>query len=116
MKYFSPKEFTCDSVNCFDKMSPKLLEMLEKARKIAGTPFNITSSWRSEEKNQEVGGKSNSAHLRGLAVDVACPSSFQRLIMLEALIGAGFTRIGVAKTFIHVDCDNELPQEVMWIY
>ena len=36
--------------------------------------------------------------------------------MLEALIGAGFTRIGVAKTFIHVDCDMELPQEVMWMY
>ena len=30
MKYFKESEFTCDGVNCFDKMSPKLLEMLEK--------------------------------------------------------------------------------------
>ena len=50
MKYFSPKEFTCDGVNCFDKMSPKLLEMLEKAREIADTPFNITSSWCQKRK------------------------------------------------------------------
>ncbi len=116
MKYFKESEFTCDGVNCFDKMSPKLLEMLEEARDVADVPFNLTSTWRSKSKNKDAGGKPNSAHLRGNAVDIACDSSFKRLIMLEALIGAGFTRIGVAKTFIHVDCDMELPQEVMWMY
>lgn len=116
MKYFSEKEFTCDGVNCFDKMSPKLLEMLDNAREVADTPFNLTSTWRSESWNKQCGGASNSSHLRGNAVDIKCSSSFERLIMLEALIGAGFTRIGVAKTFIHVDCDMELPQQVMWTY
>lgn len=116
MKYFKESEFTCDGVNCFDKMNPELLMMLDESRKIADTPFNITSSWRSEEHNKSVGGKPNSAHLRGLAVDIACDSSSKRLFMLDALIVSGFTRIGIAKTFIHADCDNELPQEVLWIY
>jgi len=116
MKHFIKEEFTCDGVNCFDKMNPKLLKMLDDAREFADTPFTITSSWRSRFHNMEVGGKPNSAHLRGTAIDIACMSSHQRMIILHALLDAGFTRIGIAKTFIHADCDIELPQEVMWLY
>jgi hypothetical protein len=32
-------------------------------------PFSVTSWWRTPETNAEVGGKSNSLHLEGLAVD-----------------------------------------------
>ena len=116
LKHFIKEEFTCDGKNCFDKMNPKLLKMLDDARIIADTPFTITSSWRSEEHNKSVGGKPNSAHLRGLAVDIACDNSSKRLFILDALIVAGFTRIGIGKSFIHADFDNELPQEVLWIY
>jgi len=38
------------------------------------------------------------------------------MLIVEALFDAGFTRIGIAKTFIHADCDIELPQEVLWMY
>ncbi len=116
LKHFIKEEFTCDGVNCFDKMNPKLLKMLDDARSIADTPFTITSSWRSEEQNLKANGKSNSSHLRGLAVDIACDSSSKRMFILDALIVAGFNRIGIAKTFIHADCDKELPQDVMWLY
>jgi hypothetical protein len=116
LKHFIKEEFTCDSINCFDKMNPKLLKMLDDARSIADTPFTITSSWRSKKHNAEVGGKPNSAHLRGTAIDVVCMSSHQRIVMVDAFIMAGFNRIGIAKTFIHADCDKELPQDVMWLY
>ena len=116
MEYFKEEEFTCDSINCYDKMNPKLLKMLDEARAIADTPFNITSSWRSKKHNAEVGGKPNSAQLRGTAIDVVCMSSHQRIVMVDAFIMAGFNRIGIAKTFIHADCDKELPQDVMWLY
>ena len=116
MKYFIPEEFTCDGKPCFDKMSQKCLKMLDDAREFADVPFTITSSWRSKSHNMEVGGKPNSAHLRGTAIDISCISSYQRLQIIKGLLDAGFTRIGIAKTFIHADCDMESPQEVMWLY
>ena len=54
IKYFSPKEFTCDGVECFNKMDDDLLTMLDIARETAGIPFVINSSWRSEAKNISV--------------------------------------------------------------
>jgi len=116
MIFFSKEEFECDGVNCFDKMDKDLLQKLDIARSFANIPFKITSSWRSEEHNEKVGGSKNSSHLRGYAVDIYCKHSVDRLLMLEALTSAGFTRIGVAKTFIHVDVDPELPNGVMWLY
>tara|TARA_R110002074_G_scaffold84213_2_gene186921 strand:- start:160 stop:516 length:357 start_codon:yes stop_codon:yes gene_type:complete len=116
LRNFIKEEFTCDGKNCFKKMNPKLLKMLDDAREFADIPFTITSSWRSKAHNMEVGGEPNSAHLRGSAVDISCFSSYQRMLIVEALFDAGFTRIGIAKTFIHADCDIELPQEVLWMY
>ena len=116
LKHFKKEEFFCDGVNCFDKMNTELLMMLDEARIIADCPFKISSSWRSEEHNANVGGKPNSSHLRGKAVDIVCTSSHQRLRILDGLLMAGFTRIGIAKTFIHADCDITLPQDVLWLY
>jgi hypothetical protein len=36
--------------------------------------------------------------------------------IVRGLLDAGFTRIGIAKTFIHADDDAESPQQVMWLY
>jgi uncharacterized protein YcbK (DUF882 family) len=116
IKYFIKEEFTCDGKNCFDKVNKKSLSKLDLAREFAGIPFTITSSWRSKSYNMEIGGANNSAHLRGTAFDIACMSSHQRMVIVSALLEAGFTRIGIAKTFIHADDDIELPQEVIWLY
>ena len=113
---FKESEFHCCCGNCFDKMDEDLLIDLELARGIANTPFSLNSSWRCEANNEEEGGKKNSAHLRGTAVDIACSTSHNRLLILDALLAVGFTRIGIAKTFIHADTDRELPQEVIWMY
>lgn len=116
LKYFSPKEFTCDGVECFSKMDEELLAMLDIARETAGIPFKINSSWRSEEKNKAINGAKNSAHLRGYAVDIHCTNSSDRYIIIDALINVGFKRLGIAKTFIHVDNDPSLPDLVTWLY
>ena len=115
-KYFTESEFVCDGVNCFDKMNHDLLEKLDIARDMCGFPFKITSSWRSPEYNAKVGGKKSSAHLNGNACDLACTNSTTRMYMIEALLTAGFTRIGISNRFIHVDVDEELPQNVIWTY
>jgi uncharacterized protein YcbK (DUF882 family) len=93
-----------------------LVRMLDRARDIAGIPFQINSGVRSPERNAEVGGVDTSAHLTGHAVDIRCATSRHRFVMVCALIEAGFRRIGCAKTFIHVDTDPDKPQDVIWTY
>jgi len=96
-------------------MKMDFLLKLDKARDIAGIPFKITSGWRSEETNKRVGGVSNSSHPKGLASDISCNDSNTRQKIVNALIMAGFTRIGIAKTFIHCDTDNDKPNAI-WLY
>lgn len=94
----------------------KLVEMLDEARHAAGVPFVINSGIRTPERNAEVGGAAESAHLTGHAVDIRCPTGRHRMKMLDALLTVGFRRIGVAKTFIHVDTDLTKPQDTIWVY
>jgi zinc D-Ala-D-Ala carboxypeptidase len=116
MRHFTPKEFTCDGLNVFGEMDPELLQMLDNAREMAGVPFVITSSYRTLSHNAKVGGKIHSAHLKGMAVDIAAPNSEARYAMVGGLIKAGFRRIGIGKDFIHTDIDPEKPQGVFWMY
>ncbi len=97
-------------------MDTDFLEKLDEAREFAGIPFIINSAFRTPEKNEAVGGKPNSSHLKGLAVDIRSTDSRTRFLVLNALIHVGFTRIGVADTFIHVDYDFEKDQQVIWTY
>ena len=106
-KYFKNNELNMDE---------EFLQRLDEAREYAGIPFIINSAWRSKEDNKRVGGKPNSSHLKGLAVDIKATSSRQRGLILDALRSVGFSRIGIAKTFIHVDLDFDKDQDVTWLY
>ena len=108
--YFSRNEFTEP-----EKMDPNLLLMLDAARHFAGIPFIVNSSYRSSRHNSSVGGVSNSSHLQGLAVDIACSNSFDRFTIINALVRAGFTRIGIGQHHIHCDIDIEKGQDVIWL-
>lgn len=92
------------------------LAKLDEAREIADIPFKINSAFRTPEHNAKIGGKPNSSHLRGLAVDIRAADSRTRFIILNALIKVGFSRIGIAKTFIHVDLSEDKAQKVVWVY
>jgi len=116
MKYFTLDEFNCPSLpNSGKNMDSSFLAKLEEAREIAGVPFKITSGYRTKEHNAEVGGVPNSSHLIGVAADIAVSNGSERYIILNALIRAGFKRIGVAKTFIHCDTDPNKSNSV-WTY
>ena len=97
-------------------MNEEFLQRLDEAREYAGIPFIINSAWRSEEDNKRVGGKPNSSHLKGLAVDIKATNSRQRGLILDALRSVGFSRIGIANRFIHVDMDFDKDQDVTWLY
>lgn len=97
-------------------MNQEFLLKLDEARELAGIPFIINSAYRTPEHNAKIGGSPNSSHLKGLAVDISVTNSTQRFIVLKALLDVGFTRIGIADTFIHVDLDKDKSQQVIWTY
>jgi len=112
VRHFKREEFGyADGV----KPDPLLVSMLDNARLVADIPFQIASGIRSREHNDRIGGSPTSAHLTGHAADIKCTTSRQRFIMLNALIEAGFTRIGVYDRHIHVDTDQNKPDEVIWM-
>ena len=117
MRYFEYYEFDSPDVQGSGQLMDKgFLEMLDEARGLANLPFVINSGFRTPEHNKKVDGKENSSHLAGYAADIACSDSRSRFIIIDALIQAGFTRIGVAKSFIHVDNDSEKDGNVIWTY
>ena len=115
--YFEYSEFDSpDQKGSYKHMDVEFLNKLAQARKIAAVGFKITSGYRSPEHNEKVGGVPNSSHTLGHACDIYAPTSRQKYIIINALLQAGFDRIGVAKNFIHVDDDPSKNEDVIWTY
>lgn len=112
MKNFNIHEFDCQCCGG-NQMKPDFLEKLDTARDIAGIPFKISSGYRCPKHNKEIGSTATN-HPLGVASDIRCTDGLSRFKIIAALIQAGFTRIGVAKTFIHCDT-NTLPSSI-WFY
>ena len=98
------------------EMKLSTLKMIQKARDISNIPFIVNSGYRTEKRNKKVGGKIDSSHLFGFAVDIKCVGSRSRSIMIDSLIKAGFNRIGIGKGFIHADNDPDKYRNVIWLY
>lgn len=122
MRYFTFDEFNSpDQINSGEMMDPDFLAMLDEARDCAGIPFVITSGFRTVAHNKKLikqgySASRNSSHLLGLAADIKCSDSRSRYIILDALNEVGFTRIGIAPNFLHVDLDINKPQHRIWVY
>lgn len=114
MSYFTKEEMACP---CCGKseMDRGFMDRLNMARSLAGVPFKINSAYRCRNHNYIVGGKRDSAHTKGYAADIACTSSLFRHKILKALRAVRFNRIGIYKTFIHVDCDLDKVEDVTWV-
>ena len=120
MKHFESYEFDCGcGCGCgkgYKDMNKDLLTKLDAARGYADVPFIISSAFRCKKHNSDVGGSTTSSHMKGLAVDIFCPSSRDRFEILQGLFVAGFKRVGVATTYCHVDADSDKTQNCMWVY
>ena len=113
--YFSRKEEWCP---CCKQggLLPDFRDKLNRAREIADIPFILNSAFRCESHNRDVGGSRTSSHMIGCAADIKCTDAWSRYKILDALIRVGFNRIGIGKTFIHVDDDTQKPAGVVWLY
>ena len=103
LKYFTIDEFDSPDLDGSGKFMDR-------------KPIHINSGFRTEEHNNNIGGKSDSAHLSGLAVDIACSGSRDRHNLLQEIFKLGIHRVGIAQSFIHIDNDTSKDAEVVWLY
>ena len=116
-KYFSPAEFRRCTPSCtIEQMDPAFLDQLDRFREFVGIPLALSCAYRSRRWELSRGRTGSSAHTKGKAVDIVCNASATRWKIVSAAIAFGFRRIGIGKTFIHLDNDDSLPQQVMWHY
>jgi len=118
--HFTSKELRCPCCGLVN-FDGAARAMFNEAREIAGLPFVITSACRCDKHNAEEGGKPESSHLiteekPATAMDIRVRNSRERFLILGGLIGAGFTRIGIGKNFIHADADPTKDPQVVWLY
>ena len=119
IKYFKLSEFDCPCEKGSGKnMDLDFVRLLDEAREIAGVPFKINSGYRCKERNEKIGGVKSSSHtnIPCNAADISASDSVKRYKIINALIRCGARRIGIGKTFIHVDTDSKKSQDVMWHY
>lgn len=114
-QHFSRSEFRCKCGCGKDNISPDVIALLERIRQKVGT-MKITSGVRCSKHNRASGGKADSAHVAGLAVDIACADSGRRFLLISEAMKAGCDRIGVHPGFIHLDVDDFKPSGVIWMY
>lgn len=113
-RHFSDDEMRCKCGCGQCLMDPNFLKLLDLIRDDVGEPLGVVSGYRCDKHDQEVNGDGN--HPTGEAVDIAAPLSRIRFKIISAAIKRGIKRIGIAKTFLHLDTVEEHPQDVVWIY
>lgn len=117
LDYFTREEFACQYTG-ENEISDRLLLKLDLLRARCGFPFVITSGYRSEDHPIEAKKEKAGTHAQGIAADIKVNSGVQRFRIVEEAIKMGFSGIGVARDFVHVDIrcldGNESP--VMWTY
>lgn len=88
-----------------DNMQPRLVFMLDALRGILNTRLSINSGYRTEKHNAYEGGAPKSAHLTGEAVDIGTRgwTYEQKRDLVIYARKLGFTGVGVAANFIHLD-------------
>ena len=108
---FSLSEFEC---KCGCKMPAfveenikELAENLQVLRNVVGK-LDLTNAYRCKEHNADVGGSTNSQHLKGKAADIkskAFSSSEIAIITDDLMKNESFALggVGIYNTFTHVD-------------
>lgn len=121
IKYPNPKYFHNDEfLRCLPPcqitdLDDELLDRLDVVRSLCGFPLVVTSGYRDFDYEQLNGRSGSSSHCKHVAVDLSCHSSERRLTIVQNALRAGFQRIGIAKTFIHLDLDDDKPK-CIWLY
>lgn len=115
---------TC-SDNCgleFMEAFARVLQNIDTLMITAGFgEMHINSGPRCPKHNEAVGGETNSAHLRGIAADIAFKTGDELYALIRLSIEAGIRRIGIdgKRNFIHIDVGHKAqgyPSPFIWLY
>lgn len=113
------KSFKCSCGKCDQDITDELRKKLEEIDHLFISndipQMAITSGARCPAYNASVGGVKSSTHVSGLAVDISCDDNHKRYKMLKVLVENGIKRIGIGKTFLHIDIATE-PKDTIWLY
>ena len=114
MRYFKIEDFDC-SFTGNNEMSQEFLDKLDDLRHACGFPFIVTSGYRDPEGHPIEAKKPKAGtHGQGIAADIKVNNGAEKYKIISEAMKMGFTGIGVAKTFIHVDIRTTTP--VVWSY
>ena len=113
MRYFTVDEFNCQHTG-ENQMEPEFMELVDELRHRCDFPFIITSGYRSLTHPIEAKKDVPGTHAQGIAADIQILNGRDRYTLLSTAFNMGFTGIGIAKTFIHLDIRSTQP--VVWTY
>ena len=124
-KNFRSEEFQCHCCG-YENISQTTVEKLQKARDFLNLPIHVTSGCRCPKHNATLANSNpNSSHIftyekASHAADVTLTrygemDGQERWNLLEALLKAGFKRIGIHAGYIHVDDDPEKYDKCVWV-
>lgn len=111
-KDFSTDEMKCPCCGVCD-VTPPLMAKLQTLRTKWGKPIRVTSGYRCEKHNLAVGGVSDSQHTVGKAADIEVDAA-SRYDFINLALSTGFTGIGIANNFVHLDVQEGPP--ALWKY
>lgn len=80
-----------------------LLKILDEIEQSTGIELRINSAFRPISYEVSKGRPGTSAHCIGKAVDIYCYSDGMRYQIVKLALQLGVNRIGIYKTFIHLD-------------
>ena len=131
MRYLNISEFDSpDEKGSGKNMNPLFLDFIDELRSMCDFPFRVTSGYWTQAYHDSLTKRGyhtikNSAHLKGLAADIAISDSVKRsyfvgyALDLVHRLGLPF-RVGIAGkskgNFIHIDIDETKTNPRLWIY
>ena len=115
---FTYEELACPCCGVMN-ISHISLKKLDLLRISLSYPLVINSACRCYLHNKDVGGAKESSHLCSIdspsyAFDIKALTSSEKYKIVSKAITLGFHRIGVYKTFIHLD-DDLTKRPAIWV-
>lgn len=110
-KYFSKTEFCCKHCGQLPEngIDERLLAVLDDVREKVGSPIFVSSGYRCLVHNKNIGGASQSYHVKGMAadvysndLDVHCLKKVIKEVMVSKGLEGGLQEY-TDQEFVHVD-------------
>jgi len=115
IQFFKPSDFACPCCGQV-KIDWRIVRCLDSICEWIKEPIRIISGYRCPKHNEEVGGVPDSAHTKGLAVNIYVPNEKIRYLIVDYATLFAIPHIGISKKSIYLDIDETKPYPRLWIY